>query len=89
MVGLMFSDDPLFYAIRDASDELAPAVAERLRALRAAVSVPISVEGQITRGNVGVLRELGANIIVLGSQFDVAIENALRQVVEDFGGTPS
>jgi pentose-5-phosphate-3-epimerase len=86
VVGLMFSDDPLFYAIREASDELASEVGARLRALRSAVTVPISVEGQITRRNVVELRELGANIIVLGSQFDVAIEEALRKVVKEFGG---
>lgn len=86
IVGLMFSRDPKFYSLQDAGDSLPGDVDERLCALREAVSIPISVEGQVTPGNADRIREIGADIIVLGSHFDVAIEKALESVVADFGG---
>ena len=89
IIGLMFSADPQYYSQTGAADTLSSDVRERLRALRSATQLPISVEGQITPGNAREIRALGGNILVLGSVFDIAVEEAIRQVVIDFGGTPS
>lgn len=84
IVGLMFSADPQYYSQAGASDELPAEVRERLRALRRATDLPISVEGQITPQNAQEIHRLGGNILVLGSVFDIAIEDAIKKVVADF-----
>jgi imidazole glycerol-phosphate synthase subunit HisF len=84
IVGFMFSSDPMFYSHVGASETLPDDVANKLVSLRAAVSVPISVEGQITVSNAQQLREIGVDILVLGTHFDLAIENAIRGVVHQF-----
>lgn len=87
IIGLMFSADPMYYSQEGASDTLPRDVRERLRALRHATSVPVSIEGQITPGNAVEIRQLGANILVLGSVFDIAIQDAIKAVVQEFRGS--
>lgn len=89
IVGLMFSDDPEYYSQVGATDALPPDVRKRVRALVEAATVPTSVEGQITEGNARELRRLGANILVLGTQFDLAIQEAIGRVVRGFSGRPA
>jgi pentose-5-phosphate-3-epimerase len=50
------------------------------------VSVPVSVEGQLTPANAAEVLDLGADILVLGSVFDIAIEDAIKRVVDEFCG---
>ena len=86
IVGLMFSVDPQYYSQEGASERLPPDVRDRVEALVGAASVPTSVEGQITPGNARELRALGANILVLGTQFDLEIQAAIQRVVRDHLG---
>jgi hypothetical protein len=86
IVGLMFSVDPEYYSQVGATDRLPGEVRKRVRALVDAATVPTSVEGQITEGNARELRKLGANILVLGTQFDLAIQEAIGRVVREFSG---
>lgn len=86
IVGLMFSVDPQYYSQEGATESLPAEVRARVEALVGAATVPTSVEGQITPGNARELRSLGANILVLGTQFDIAIQAAIRQVVHDHLG---
>ncbi len=86
IVGLMFSVDPQYYSQEGATDTLPDEVAQRVRALVGAATVPTSIEGQITPGNARQLRALGANILVLGTQFDLEIQAAIQRVVHDYSG---
>ena len=86
IVGLMFSVDPQYYSQEGATDDLPPDVRERVEALVGAATVPTSVEGQITPGNAQELRGLGANILVLGTQFDLEIQAAIARVVREYAG---
>ena len=86
IVGLMFSVDPRYYSQEGATDALPPEVRERVQALVGAVTVPTSVEGQITPGNAREIRALGGNILVLGTQFDLEIQAAIGRVVRDYAG---
>jgi hypothetical protein len=86
VVGLMFSVDPEYYSQEGASETLPADVRARVEALVGAASVPTSIEGQITPGNARELRALRANILVLGTQFDLAIQAAIQQVVRDHLG---
>ena len=88
IVGLMFSVDPEYYSQVGATDRLPPDVRKRVKALVETATVTTSVEGQITEGNARELRGLGANILVLGTQFDLAIQEAIQRVVRDFSGRP-
>jgi 2-methylisocitrate lyase-like PEP mutase family enzyme len=88
-IGFMFSKDPQFYSMVQATESLPEDVDERLVAIREAVSIPISVEGQITRGNAKRLRDIGVNVIVLGTHLDIAIEQALKRTIEEFSRTSS
>ncbi|MBM3779893.1 MAG: hypothetical protein FJW23_16935 [Acidimicrobiia bacterium] len=83
-IGLMFSADPKFYGREGTSDSLPDAVRERVRALTDAATVPTSVEGQVTPRSARELRELGVNVLTLGRVFDIAIENAIADVVRAF-----
>jgi hypothetical protein len=83
-IGIMFSDDPNFYSLKGASEDLPPELDERLSAVRKAVDVPISVEGQITPGRAARMREIGISIIVLGGHFDEAIEAAFAATIDSF-----
>lgn len=87
-VGLMFSADPRYYSQDGASDVLSPDVRARVKAMVRASTVPTSIEGQITPGNAAELRSLGVNILVLGTVFDDAIEDAIGRVVAAFSGRP-
>jgi len=78
--------DPRYYSQEGATETLPPDVRERVEALVGAATVPTSVEGQITPGNARELRALGANILVLGTQFDIEIEAAIARVVRDYSG---
>jgi pentose-5-phosphate-3-epimerase len=86
IVGLMFSVDPEYYSQVGATDRLPAEVRRRVKALVEAATGFTSVEGQITEGNARELRKLGANILVLGTQFDLAIQEAIGRVVRDFSG---
>jgi cyclase len=88
IVGLMFSVDPRYYSQEGATETLPPDVRARAEALIGAATVPTSIEGQITPGNARELRALGANILVLGTQFDIEIEAAIKRVVDDYSGRP-
>jgi len=89
IVGLMFSVDPQYYSQEGASEALPADVRARVEALVGAASVPTSIEGQITPGNARELRALGANILVLGTQFDLEIQAAIQRVVRDHLGLPA
>lgn len=86
IVGLMFSVHPQYYSQEGASETLPAEVRARVEALVGAATVPTSIEGQITPGNARELRALGANILVLGTQFDLAIQAAIQGVVRDHLG---
>ncbi|MBM4408674.1 MAG: hypothetical protein FJ038_08800 [Chloroflexi bacterium] len=86
IVGLMFSVDPQYYSQVGATDRLPTDVRKRVKALVEAATTFTSVEGQITEGNARELRRLGANILVLGTQFDLAIQEAIGRVVREFSG---
>jgi hypothetical protein len=85
-IGLMFSVDPKYYSQEGSTETLTSDVRDRIKALTAAATVPTSIEGQITPGNAREIRELGANILVLGTVFDLAIEEAIKRVVDEFSG---
>jgi hypothetical protein len=90
VVGLMFSVDPQYYSQEGATETLPAEVRARVEALVGGATVPTSIEGQITPGNARELRALGANILVLGTQFDLAIQAAIQKVVRDhLGKDPS
>jgi pentose-5-phosphate-3-epimerase len=82
----MFSVDPQYYSQEGATESLPAEVRARVEALVGAATVPTSIEGQITPGNARELRALGANILVLGTQFDLAIQAAIQAVVRDHHG---
>ena len=84
----MFSVDPEYYSQVGATDRLPGMVRRRVKALVETATVFTSVEGQITEGNARELRRLGANILVLGTQFDLAIQEAIGRVVREFSGRP-
>ncbi len=86
IVGLMFSVDPQYYSQDGATDALPSEIRDRVAALVGAATVPTSVEGQITPGNARELRRLGANILVLGTQFDLEIQAAIQRVVREHLG---
>ena len=86
IVGLMFSVDPEYYSQVGATDRLPGEVRRRVKALVETATGFTSVEGQITEGNARELRRLGANILVLGTQFDLAIQEAIGRVVREFSG---
>jgi cyclase len=86
IVGVMFSADPTYYSQEGATEHLSDDMRERIRALTQTATRPTSVEGQITAGNAREMRELGVNILVLGTLFDLAIEAAIKRVVDDFSG---
>lgn len=88
IIGLMFSTDPKYYATAGSPDVLPRNVAEKIRAIADSISVPMSVEGQITPANAPQLKDLGVNILVLGSEFDDGIEGAIRSVAEGYGIMP-
>jgi pentose-5-phosphate-3-epimerase len=88
IVGIMFSVDPEYYSQVGATDRLPGDVRRRVKALVDAATGFTSVEGQITEGNARELRKLGANILVLGTQFDLAIQEAIGRVVREFSGRP-
>lgn len=86
IIGLMFSADPKYYSQSGASESLSEDVEARFVALRQAVPTPISAEGQITPGNARRLRDIGVDILVLGSQFDIAFDEAIKSVVASHSG---
>lgn len=64
--------------------EIHPVVKERLEALVSSVSVPTLGEGGINRDNFKAFKELGVNIIVIGTALDKVAEKAISNEVKLF-----
>lgn len=61
-----------------------PFMEERLIALKNAVTVPTLAEGGINRTNYKAFKELGINILVIGTALDNIATKAVETVVKDF-----
>lgn len=61
--------------------EIHPDMKERIKALVSAVKVPTLAEGGINLENFKAFKELGINIIVIGTAIDTMVENAAKDVV--------
>lgn len=61
--------------------EIHPDMKERIKALVSAVKVPTLAEGGINLENFRAFKELGINIIVIGTAIDTMVENAAKDVV--------
>jgi len=67
-----------------AADEIHPEVESRIRALVGAVDVPTLGEGGINNKNFRRFKELGINIIVVGTSIDNAVEEAAKREIKTF-----
>lgn len=61
-----------------------PFMEERLKALKSAVNVPTIAEGGINKTNFKAFKELGINILVIGTALDNIAANAIKNEVKDF-----
>ncbi len=91
IIGMLYSRDAAstsmdegFYTVEETGESLPSFVDERLTALREAVKVPISIEGQVTSDNAKRIKEIGVDIIIIGSHFDLAIEKTLLETIDRF-----
>lgn len=91
IIGLLFakgsgasSMDKDFYVVEETGEALPQRVDERLSALRESVETYVSIEGQVTPANSGRIREIGADVIIIGAHFDLAVEKAMADTIEGF-----
>lgn len=59
-------------------------IEERVKALVSSVKVPTLAEGGINLTNYKKFKELGINIIVIGTAIDNMVENAAKKAIKDF-----
>ena len=64
--------------------EIHPFMVDRLKALKGAVSVPTIAEGGINQTNYKAFKELGINILVIGTALDNIANQAIQSVVKGF-----
>ncbi len=64
--------------------EIHPFMVDRLKALKGAVSVPTIAEGGINLTNYKAFKELGINILVIGTALDNIANQAIQSVVKEF-----
>ena len=61
-----------------------PFMEERLKALKSAVKVPTIAEGGINKTNFKAFKDLGINILVIGTALDNIAANAIKKELADF-----
>ncbi len=61
-----------------------PFMVDRLKALKSAVTVPTIAEGGINKDNFKAFKELGINILVIGTALDNIATKAIKDVVTEF-----